>query len=89
MMGDFLRLKPKNPTLQWGFVSALTWGVRNALLVGLQAEAGKPINKSLLNLKNYISDCTTACKKLYKKNLPADYIPTTKVPPAKMKKYLS
>jgi ribose transport system substrate-binding protein len=88
MMGDYLRLKPKNPTLEWGFVSALTWGVRNALLVGLQAKAGKSIDENLLTLKNYISDCATACKKLYRKDLPADYIPTTKVPPALMKKYL-
>lgn len=88
MMGDYLKLKPKNPTLQWGFVSALTWGVRNALQAGLQAHAGKPINKNLLLLKNYMSDCATACPKLYQKSLPADYIPTTKVPPAKMKKYL-
>ena len=88
MMRDCLKLKPKNPTLQWGFVSALTWGVRNALQVGLQAEAGRPINKKLLTLQNYMSDCATACKKLYRKDMPDAYIPTTKVPPAIMKKYL-
>lgn len=88
MMGEFPALKKKSPTLAWGFVSALTWGVRNALLVGLDAKAGKPLDKSLLTLKNFISDCQTACQKLYKKDLPADYIPTTKVPVAKMKKAL-
>jgi ribose transport system substrate-binding protein len=88
MMGDFLKLKPKNPTLEWGFASALTWGVRNAIKVGLQAKAGKPIDKKLLLLKNYMSDCAKVCKKLYQKSLPDDYIPTTQVPPAIMKKYL-
>ena len=88
MMRDYLRLKPKNPTLQWGFVTALTWGVRNALQIGLQVEAGDPINKKLLTLRNYMSDCATACKKLYRKDMPDSYIPTTKVPPAIMKKYL-
>jgi len=88
MMRDYLRLKPKHPTLQWGFVSALTWGVRNALKVGLQAEAGRPIDRKLLTLKNYISDCAAACRKLYRKDMPDAYIPTTQVPPAIMKKYL-
>lgn len=88
MMRDYLKLKPKNPTLQWGFVSALTWGVRNALKVGLQSEAGRPIDKKLLNLQNYMSDCAKVCKKLYRKDMPDSYIPTTQVPPAIMKKYL-
>jgi ribose transport system substrate-binding protein len=81
MMKLYFQLKPKNPTLNWGFWSARTWGVRNALIVGLQAHEGKKVNKSLLSIKNYTYDCDIWCKKLYAPSWPDSYLPTNHLTP--------
>jgi ribose transport system substrate-binding protein len=88
MMRDFLKLKPTHPTLEWGYISATTWGVRNALQAGLEARlTGKPLANPVITLPNKMSDCAKVCKQLYDPNLPDSYIPTTKVPPEKMATY--
>lgn len=88
MMRDFLKLKPKHPTLEWGFLSAVTFGVRNTLKIGLAAHAGKKWDPSLTASKTYITDCATACKRLYDRTMPDSWIPSSKVPKAVLRPLL-
>ena len=74
--GAFLELKPDNPTLEMGFLSSRTWGVRNAMEVALQAHKGEEIDTSLLVIDNFVTDCSEECADLYLSDWPDSYIPT-------------
>jgi ribose transport system substrate-binding protein len=90
MMGAFLKNKPQYPSLEYGFMSARTWGVRNAIKVGLAIKAKQPESsyKDLEIISQKISDCTDVCQQLYRSDLPDSYVPTSQVPPDELKKVL-
>jgi ribose transport system substrate-binding protein len=87
MMRDYLELKPKHPKLEWGFGSARTWGVRDALDIALRAQRGEKVEPEGW-IKNEIQDCSDVCKDLYEPNMPDGYAPTSKAPLEDLKKAL-
>lgn len=88
MMGDFLELKEDHPTLEWGFLTSLTWGVRNALQIGLAAYNDEEWDPALETLEYYMTDCAEECAELYRSDMPEDYVPTSQVPADKLKEVL-
>jgi ribose transport system substrate-binding protein len=86
--GTMLKEMPANPTLGWGYFSARTWGVREALKLGLEIKGGKKPDKQVNYLENKVSDCATSCKDTYREDLPATWIFTGKVPAEQMKALL-
>lgn len=88
MMGDFLELKPEHPTLEWGFLTSLTWGVRNALEIGMAAHNGEEWDPALETLQYFMTDCSEECENLYRSDMPDDYVPTSEVDPETLKELL-
>ena len=90
MMKDFLKYKAQYPSLEYGFMSARTWGVRNAIKVGLAILAKQPESsyKDLESISQTIRDAATDAKDLYRSDLPDSYVPTSKVPADELKALL-
>jgi hypothetical protein len=90
MMKAYLTYKADHPTLEYGFMSARPWGVRNAIKVGLAIHAKQPEDtyKDLLVISQNIRDCEAVCKDLYRPDLPDSYEPTSQVPADELKKVL-
>jgi ribose transport system substrate-binding protein len=80
LMGEFPTLKEDNPSLEWGFLTALTWGVRNAVQIAMAELAGDEWDPALETLQYEMYDCVEDCDGLYRDDMPDSYIPTSRVP---------
>jgi hypothetical protein len=88
LMGDFIELKSEYPTLEWGFMTALTWGVRNAVQIAAAAHNGESWDPALETLQYVMYDCSEDCASLYRDDMPDSYIPTSQVPPEDLRAVL-
>jgi ribose transport system substrate-binding protein len=86
--GTMVKDMPTNSTLGWGYFSARTWGVREALKVGLEIRGGKKPAQPVITLQNSVTDCAATCQKTYRPDMPATWIFTSKVPAESMKAQL-
>jgi ribose transport system substrate-binding protein len=86
--GEMLELMPSNPSLGWGFFSARTWGVRQALTTALDISNGNPPANKTVYIENRIGDCSTQCEGLYDSSMPDTWIGTTEISKEVMRKLL-
>jgi ribose transport system substrate-binding protein len=84
----YMRLKPKNPTLAYGFRSGRTYGSAVALAAAMKAFEGKTLTEQDTLVQSPSYDCDTVCAKFYKPSMPGSYIPTSKVPADQLKPLL-
>jgi ribose transport system substrate-binding protein len=73
-------LKPANPTLQYGYRGARTFGSAQALQTAMKIFNGETPTPGDLLVQNVSFDCAKDCATMYKSDMPGSYIPTSKVP---------
>jgi ABC-type sugar transport system substrate-binding protein len=88
VMSLYMKLKPKNPTLAYGFRSARTYGSRVALEAGMAAWEGKKVKSGEYLVESPSYNCTEVCEEMYDPNMPGSWVPTSKVPKEKLKPLL-
>ena len=88
VMALYKKLKPKNPTLAYGFRSARTYGSRVALEAAMAAWEGKQVKPGEYLVESPSYNCEEDCAELYDPEMPGSWVPTSKVPKEKLKPLL-
>lgn len=87
LAGQYLDLKKKYPSLEYGMAVSPSLYAREAVSFAIDAALGKEVPGDYVIDEKFF-DCADVCADLYEKSMPDSYIPTSDLPLDFMRKYL-
>lgn len=88
LAGQYLDLKKKYPTLEYGMAVTPSLYAREAVSFAIDAALGKEVQAKYVIDEKFF-DCAQVCADLYEASMPDSYIPTSDLPLDFMRKYLN